>query len=64
MTELDKLKARLARVSDLGELAKLSGMNPRHLQRLRDGKVSNPTLASIEAIKAGLKVAKRKAVQG
>ncbi len=55
MTELDKLKIRLAKVTDLGELAKLSGMNPRHLQRLRDGAVCNPTLASMEAIKAGLR---------
>lgn len=55
MDEFDSLRADLAGVTNISALARASNLSRKHIQRIRDGQVSNTTLKTVQAIRRGLR---------
>lgn len=54
MDEFESLQRKLASVKNVSALARASDLSRKHIQRIRDGQVSNTTLKTVRAIEAGL----------
>lgn len=54
MNEFQRLQAELAQVENLSELSRACGISRDHLRRIRDGVVSDTTLGTVDAIRAGI----------
>ena len=62
MDDFAELQRRLAGVKNVSELARASKLSRKHIQRIRDGRVSNTTLKTIRKIEDGLAAIDREPV--
>ena len=54
MDEFDLLRAALADVKNISALARATKLSRKHIQRIRDGVVTNTTLKTMTRIREGM----------